>query len=234
MKTSKEKSGISLIEVVLSIFFLSLLIVLINKLFFSEIQNIKFSVEHMYLNENVRRVMVLLGHDARKSNWVDFPAPMDVNEIKDLKPITAPGPFIKLRVQEFDFEVKPPDEGFLKQSFIEYSLIEGENGTLSLQRTVASDDSGGQSASKIVCEGIIDAQAAVTIERTMTLSSNTDGLLTKEKMAHFPYSDNGKGPWLLHVQLNLTKPDDPRTADKVLFEFKTCFALRGKLNGVFP
>ena len=58
---------------------------------------------------------------------------------------------------------------------------------------------------------------------------------SKNIILHTPYSLDGTGPYLLHIYATFLRGGDESDKEKkAVYTLKTCFNVRGKLNGVIP
>lgn len=213
-----------------------LLMLAIYRLFFAEVRTIRTALEHIGVNESARRFFAHLGNDIRNANWVEFPVQTNRQTVDKLM-YTNEGKVLVLRRQVFDFAVKPPAADFLREELIEYQLRKDDDGTSDLYRIARGDLPGtsGKVHEKKVCEGVRDMLVFTTNRKPVNLKGAIPGLSAKTPIAPEPYELDGTGPYLVHVSAAFVRKGDPRdTAERVAHRVKTCFSVRGKLNGVHP
>lgn len=205
------------------------------RLFFAEVRSIKVALEHIGVNENARRFFAHMGNDIRNSTWLDYPEQTNRQTVPVLMAVNE-GKVCVLRQQFFDYEIKPPDPNFLREQIVEYRLKKSTDGTSDLYRIVKSNlpDSKKEYRKKI-CEGIREMLIYVTNRKPVNLSGFSAALPFKNLLNYEPYELDGTGPYLVHVRATFVRKnqDDPQN-DGAAHQVKTCFSIRGKLNGVHP
>ena len=178
-----------------------------------------------------------MGNDIRNSNWVDYPKMVNRQVVSKLKPISD-GKICVLRRQVMDFEVKPPSPDFICEEIVTYSLKKAEDGTSDLYRHVKSELPGqlAKDFEKKLCDGIVEMMVFTTNRKPTTLEKTLSKGSLKKQMNFEPYELDGTGPYLVHIYASFartgTKEKDKDKKTPIILN--TCFALRGKLNGVHP
>ncbi|MDN5280173.1 MAG: hypothetical protein PWR01_4138 [Clostridiales bacterium] len=232
---SPNRRAITLFEVVIACALFALLMLAAYKLFFAEVRSIKVALEHIGVNESARRFFAHLGNDIRNSSWLDFPIQTNRQTVPVLMPVNE-GKVMVLRQQFFDFSLKPPDKNFLGEEIIEYHLVKCEDETSDLYRIVTSNLPGKKGKhKKKVCDGIKEMLVYTTNRKPVTLTGFAAGMPFKNLLNYEPYEMDGTGPYLVHVRATFVrKGDKDNTHEKAAHSLKTCFCIRGKLNGVHP
>ncbi|MDD3377216.1 MAG: hypothetical protein PHF08_07160 [Candidatus Riflebacteria bacterium] len=236
MKKLNSKQAITLVEIMIGAAIFLMLTGAVYKLFFAEVKNIRIALEHIGINESARQFFALFGNDVRNANWVDYPVPTNKETVPSLLPLKE-GTVCVLRRQEMDFLVKPPAQGFLKEETIEYFLKKASDGTSDLFRRTkkATDGPSSEGAVKKICDGIDQLLIFTTNRKPINVKSFSSALPFKSLITHEPYALNGNGPYLLHVYATFVRTGNETDADKkIAHQMKTCFNIRGKLNGVIP
>lgn len=235
MKILNKRKAITLFEIMIALGLFVVLMLAAYRLFFAEVRSIKTVLEHIGVNENARRFFAHLGNDIRNSSWLDYPEQTNRQTVPVLMPINE-GKVAVLRQQFFDFAVKPPDPGFLREQIIEYNLKKSKDGTSDLYRIVKSNLPGSKKEhSKKICEGIREMLVYVTNRKPVSLTGFSAGLPFKNLLNYEPYELDGTGPYLVHVRATFVrKTPDGEKQDLAAHQVKTCFSIRGKLNGVHP
>jgi prepilin-type N-terminal cleavage/methylation domain-containing protein len=229
------KRAVTLFEVMIAMGLFVILMLAAYRLFFAEVRSIKTALEHIGVNENARKFFAHFGNDVRNSSWVDYPEQTNRQTVPVLMAINE-GKACILRQQFFDFEAKPPDRTFLGEETIEYNLVKSDDGTSDLYRIVRSNlPDKKKEYKKKICEGIREILIYVTNKKPATLTGFSAGLPFKNLLNFEPYDLDGTGPYLVHVRATFVrKTKDEKNRDKAAHTVKTCFAIRGKLNGVHP
>lgn len=231
-----RRKAITLMEVIVVAGLFMLLMLAIYRLFFAEVRTIKTALEHIGVNESARRFFAHLGNDIRNANWVEFPVQTNRQTVDKLM-YTNEGKVLVLRRQVFDFAVKPPDPAFLREELIEYQLRKDDDGTSDLYRIARGDLPGstGKVHEKKVCDGIRDMLVFTTNRKPVNLKPLAAAAPFKTPIAPEPYELDGTGPYLVHVSAAFVRKGDSRdAAERIAHRVKTCFSVRGKLNGVHP
>ena len=233
----KNNKAITLAEVIIVAGLFVILMTAAYKLFFGEVRTIKTALEHIGINESARKFFAYMGNDVRNSNWVDFPKKLNRQVTTKLQPISE-GKICVLRRQVLDLEVAPPSPEFLREEVVTYYLKKAEDGTSDLYRHVKSDlpNQPSKDYEKKICDGIMDMMVFVTNRKPITLekSLSSGGNLSKI-MNYEPYELDGTGPYLVHVYASFVrKTNKDKSAKTAPIKLNTCFAVRGKLNGIHP
>jgi prepilin-type N-terminal cleavage/methylation domain-containing protein len=232
----KNRLGFTLTEVMIALFIFVIISGAVYKVFFAEVRNIKTALEHIGVNESARHFFAKFGNDARNANWVDYPTQTNRETVPMLLPLTD-GTVCVLRRQEFDFLVKPPAQGYLNEEIIEYYLEKKDDGSSDLYRRVkkATDGALAEGTVRKVCDGIGELLIFTTSRKPLKIKSFSAGLPFKSLITHEPYTVDGTGPYLLHVYATFVRTGkDVKIKDRVVHRMKTCFNIRGNLNGVVP
>jgi prepilin-type N-terminal cleavage/methylation domain-containing protein len=235
MKILNERKAVTLFEVMIALGLFTILMLAAYRLFFAEVRSIKSVLEHIGVNENARRFFAHLGNDIRNSAWLDYPEQTNRQTVPALMAVNE-GKVCVLRQQFFDFEIKPPDPAFLREQIIEYHLEKCKDGTSDLYRIVKSNLPGAKKEHrKKICEGIREMLVYVTNRKPATLTGFAAGMPFKNLLTYEPYELDGTGPYLVHVRATFVRKnqDDPQN-DQAAHQVKSCFCIRGKLNGVHP
>lgn len=212
------------------------LMLVIYKLFFAEVRTIKTALEHIGVNESARRFFAHMGNDIRNANWVEYPVQTNRQTVDKLM-YESEGKVLVLRRQVLDFAVKPPAPDFLREEIIEYQLRKSSDGTSDLYRIARGDIPGtpGKQHEKKVCDGIRELLIFTTNRKPVNLKSFAPSLPFKSLITPEPYELDGTGPYLIHVSASFVRKGDQRdSAERVAHRVRTCFNVRGKLNGVHP
>lgn len=235
MKILNKRRAVTLFEVVIAAALFTLLMLAAYRLFFAEVRQIKSALEHIGVNENARRFFAYLGNDIRNSSWVDFPEQTNRQTVPSLMG-TNEGVVCVLRQQFFDFVIKPPDGNFLREQIIEYSLEKRSDGTSDLFRQVKSNlPDAKKEYKKKICEGIREMLVYTTNRKPVTLTGFAAAMPFKNLLTYEPYELDGTGPYLVHVRATFVrKNQSEEKVDQAAHTVKTCFSVRGKLNGVHP
>ena len=133
--------------------------------------------------------------------------------------------------------MKPPDPKFIREETIEYQLRKDDDGTSDLFRIVKSDLPGAANKQyeKKICDGIREMLMFTTNRKPINIRSFSPALPFKSLLTYEPYELDGTGPYLVHVMASFVRKGDPRdAAERIAHTVKTCFSIRGKLNGVHP
>lgn len=236
MKT-KTKKAFTLVEVIIVAGLFTILMTAAYRLFFAEVKTIKTSLEHIGVNESARQFFAYLGNDIRNSNWVDYPKMIHRQVVSQLKPISE-GKVCVLRRQVFDFEVKPPDPSMICEEIITYTLKKSDDGTSDLYRHVLSNLPGQPSKDyeKRICNGIVDMTVFTTNRKPVTIEKTIIGNDLSKQMNYEPYELDGTGPYLVHICASFARKGSNKEKNKtsIPIRLNTCFAIRGKLNGIHP
>ena len=234
----KRKTAVTLVEVIIVAGLFSILMLAVYRLFFAEVKTIRKALEHIGINESARKFFMFVGNDIRNSNWVDYPKMVNRQVVGSLKPIND-GKVCTLIKQSMDFEVKPPQPDFLQEEVITYNLKKVEDGTCDLYRHVVSNVSGQSSKEyeKKICDGIVDMMVYVTNRKPVTIGKSAINGNLNKLMNYEPYELDGTGPYLVHVYASfIRKGMDLKDvkSENAIIRLHTCFAIRGKLNGIHP
>ncbi len=236
IRINNRRRAVTLMEIIIVAGLFSLLMLVIYRLFFAEVRTIKTALEHIGVNESARRFFAHLGNDIRNANWVEYPTQTNRQTVDKLM-YTNEGKILVLRRQVFDFAIKPPAPEFLREEIIEYQLRKSDDGTSDLFRIAKGDlpNSPGGVHEKKVCDGIREMLVFTTNRKPVNLKSFSPSLGFKSLITPEPYELDGTGPYLVHVSASFVRKGDPRdTAERVAHRVRTCFNVRGKLNGVHP
>ena len=232
----KNRKAITLVEVMIVTGLFCILMTAAYNLFFSEVKTIKTALEHIGVNESARKFFAFVGNDIRNANWVDYPKMVNRQVVGSLKPISE-GKVLVLRKQVFDLEVKPPDPSFLREEIVTYSLKKADDGTSDLYRHVLSDLPGQppKNFEKRIADGIGEMLVFVTNRKILTIEKTIMGGSLEKQMNYEPYDLDGTGPYLVHICCSFArKGSKEKKASGPLINLNTCFAIRGKLNGIHP
>ena len=233
----KNKKAITLAEVIIVAGLFVLLMTAAYRLFFGEVKVIKTALEHIGVNENARKFFSIVGNDVRNANWVEYPKLLNREVVSKLKPVLE-GKVCVLKKQVLDFTVKPPDADFLREEIVTYILEKSDDGTSDLYRHVLSDLPGQpkKDYKKKICGGVVGLlfyvtnRKRVTIEKSLSLGGNLSKIMNYE-----PYELDGTGPYLVHICASFArKGEKGSNAVSAPVKVNTCFAVRGKLNGIHP
>ena len=232
----KNIKAITLVEVMIVTGLFCLLMTAAYKLFFAEVKTIKVALEHIGVNESARKFFAIVGGDIRNANWVDFPKMVNREVVGKLKPVKE-GKVLVLRKQVLDLEVKPPQGNFIREEIVTYSLKKAEDGTCDLYRHVVSDLPGqpAKNFEKRIADGIEEVLVFLTNRKAMMLEKSFHGDSLYEKSNFEPYELDGTGPYLVHICCSFArKGSKEKKASGTLIKLNTCFAVRGKFNGIHP
>ena len=236
LRRNNRRRAITLVEVVIATGLFVLLMLAAYRLFFAEVKAIKTAFEHIGVNESARRLFANLGNDIRNANWVDYPEQTNRQTVEALMAINE-GKVCVLRRQVFDFAVKPPAPHFIREETIEYYLKKAEDGTSDLYRKVKTDlpDAAQKESERKVCDGVREMLVYTTNRKPVSLSGASSILPTKKIYSYEPYDLDGSGPYLVHARVTLVRKSNEREPSETRsFTVRTCFNIRGKLNGVHP
>ena len=89
-----KEAGLSLVELLIVLFLVSVILIFTYRIFFSQARVITQSIEFMQVNENFRRITTYLGKDIREANQIMHPFPIHVEENKNV--VTLPGVVLRL------------------------------------------------------------------------------------------------------------------------------------------
>lgn len=220
-----------------------LLLLAVYRLFFAEVRSIRTALEHIGVNENARLFLSQFANDIRNSNRVVFPSPVHREVVPKLI-CPGEGKICTFEGQTLDFEVKPPDEQFLKLTTVHWKLVKTKDGTFDLVRDIDSDvptKPGGPApwrATRKVCGGVRNMIVYTEIRRPVKFGS-IPGLPLKSFLITEPYETDGTGPYLVHVKITFAKEGKEGIAasgrqNDAVHVIRTCFAMRGRANGVNP
>jgi hypothetical protein len=226
-------------EVMLVLALSLILLIAVYRFFFAEVKVIRHALEHIEVNENARLFLARFGNDARNANWLEYP-PATVREgVPRLLP-AAEGRVCQFLSQVYDFSIKPPDPRFLRQVQVTWRLKKAKNGSFELYRDIHSEvpaTPGGPfpyKATTRVCEGVKEIFVFSSIRRNPRYSS-FPGLPFKNTLIFDPYDIDGTGPQLVHVRVTFMRRNmTEQKEDRNPLTLRTCFAMRGRLNGVNP
>jgi len=230
------RSAFTLVEVMIAMGLFILLMLAAYRLFFAEVKSIKTALEHIGVNDSARRLFAHLGNDIRNANWIDYPEQTNRQTVAALMAVNE-GKVCVLRRQIFDFAVKPPAPHFIHEETIEYYLKKAEDGTSDLYRKVKTDlpDTTQKESERKVCDGVREMLIYTTNRKPISISGTSSILPAKNLFTYEPYEVDGSGPYLVHARVSLVRKGDERDPSEVLtFTVRTCFNVRGKLNGVHP
>ncbi|HPT47164.1 MAG TPA: hypothetical protein PLM07_14865 [Candidatus Rifleibacterium sp.] len=236
MKLSNStRRAVTLMEIIMVAGLFVLLMLVVYRLFFAEVRTIKTALEHIGVNESARRFFAYFGNDIRNASWVEYPVQTNRQTVDKLMYVNE-GKILVLRRQVFDFAIKPPAADFLREELIEYQLRKSEDGTSDLYRITTGDIAGSTKPhEKKVCDGVREMLVFTTNRKPVNLKSFAPGLPFKSLIVAEPYELDGSGPYLVHISAAFVRKGDPRdTAERIAHRVRTCFNLRGKLNGVRP
>ena len=232
----KNKKAITLVEVMIVTGLFCLLMTAAYRLFFAEVKTIKTALEHIGVNESARKFFAIVGSDIRNANWVEFPKMVNRQVVGSLKPVKE-GKVLTVRKQVLDLEVKPPQANFIREEVVTYSLKKAEDGTSNLYRHVVSDLPGqpAKNFEKMIADGIDGLLVFVTNRKIITLQKGLNADTLDKQMNYEPYELDGTGPYLVHICCSFArKGSKEKQASGPLIKLNTCFAVRGKLNGIHP
>lgn len=230
----RNSKAFTIVEVMVAFALAVIVVGAVYRVFFSEVNNIKNALEHISVNESARQFFALFGNDVRNTNWIDFPTPVPRSEVKNLKPIKE-GTICVLRRQIMDFSVKPGEGNFLINEKVEYYLKPSNNGGSDLYRKITSskDKLSSRKSEKKICDGVGEILVFTTIKKDVRVENK---ILSKTRLIYEPYSIDGTGPYLLHVYATFLRIGNKKNnkENQPIHTIKTCFNVRGKLNGVIP
>ena len=231
----RRKKAVTFVEVMLVAGLFALLMTAAYRLFFAEVKTIKTALEHIGVNESARKFFSYLGSDIRNSNWVDKPTMLNRQVISKLQPIND-GVVCVFRKQVMDFEVKPPQPDFICEEIVTYTLKKSDDGTSDLYRHVVSQLPGQPSKNyeKKICDGIVEMMVFTTNRKPITIEKSIMNGPIKKKMNYEPYELDGTGPYLVHIFASFIRKGKDIKSKQAPIKINTCFALRGKLNGIHP
>lgn len=235
-ETSRAR-GFTLVEIVVSLFLAVMILFALYRIFFGEVRAIRKAMEHLGVNESSRLFFAQFGNDVRNANWMTFPAATVREGVPKLLP-AAVGKVCAFSRQVFDFSVKPPDARFIRKMQIEWELKASDDATFDLYRKINSEIPaypGGPSpfsGYRKVCGGVKEISIFSSIRRPAKFSS-FPGLPLKNLLVYEPYDIDGHGPQLIHVRIIFVRKSKEKNLGGP-FVMKTCFTLRGRLNGVNP
>ena len=232
----KNNKAITLVEVMIVTGLFCLLMTAAYRLFFAEVKTIKTALEHIGVNESARKFFAIVGSDIRNSNWIDYPKMVNREVVGKLKPVKE-GKVLVVRKQVLDLEVKPPQSNFIREEIITYSLKKAEDGTSDLYRQVVSDLPGqpAKNFEKRLADGIDELLVFVTNRKIVTLEKSLTSNNLEKQLNYEPYELDGTGPYLVHICCSFArKGSKEKKASGPLIKLNTCFAVRGKLNGIHP
>lgn len=231
-----NKKAVTLVEVIFVIALFSILMIAAYRLFFAEVRTIKTALEHIGVNESARKFFAYLGNDIRNSNWVDYPKTVQRQVATKLKPISE-GKVCVLRRQVLDLDIKPPQGDFICEEIVTYTLKKADDGTSDLYRHVVSNlpHELPRDYEKKICDGIVDMMVFTTTRKPITISKSIGGTTLSSQMNYEPYELDGTGPYLVHVYASFArKGAKTKDAESAPIKINTCFAIRGKFNGIHP
>lgn len=242
-KTTSEPrrsgSGVTLVEIMIGFALFLLLLLAVYRLFFAEVRSIRTALEHIGVNENARLFLSHFANDVRNSNRVVFPSPV-MREVVPKLICTGEGKVCTFEGQALDFAVKPPDENFLKLTTVDWRLVKAKDGTFDLVRDINSEvptRPGGPApwrGTRTVCSGVKDMVVYTEIRRPVRFGS-VPGLPLKSFIITEPYETDGTGPYLVHVKITFVRQGAASgTRGDAAHTIRTCFAMRGRPNGVNP
>lgn len=232
--------GLTLVEAMIAMALFLLLLMAAYRLFFAEVRAIRTALEHIGVNENARLFLAQFGHDVRTANRVPFPWPIRREDVRTLT-VAPEGVVCTLEKTMFDFAVKPPDKKFLRRVKIDWRLKKAADGTFDLFRDMVSEippRPGLPSpfkATRKVCGGVKEMTVFATLRKPVKFSSFA-GLPFKNFLEFEPYPSDGTGAFLVHVRITFVR-EGTRQADlkdRSAQVIRTCFAVRGRPNGVNP
>jgi type II secretory pathway pseudopilin PulG len=231
---------VTLVEIMIGLALLGLLLMAAYRLFFSEVRAIRVALEHIGVNENARAFLTQFGHDVRTASKVTFPWPIRREDVRTLTP-AGEGIVCSLEKQMFDFAVKPPDPKFLRRVKIDWRLKKNGDGTFDLYRDIVSEIPPRPGlptpfkGTRQVCGGVKELTVFSTLRKPPKLSS-FGGLPFKNFLEFEPYHLDGTGAFLVHVRAIFVREGTRAAAikDQSAQIIRTCFALRGRPNGVNP
>ncbi|MBP7635139.1 hypothetical protein KBA41_13320, partial [Candidatus Ozemobacteraceae bacterium] len=85
-----------------------------------------------------------------------------------------------------------------------------------------------------VCSGVKDMVVYTEIRRPVRFGA-VPGLPLKSFIITEPYETDGTGPYLVHVRITFVRQgSDSGSRADAAHTIRTCFALRGRPNGVNP
>lgn len=238
-KIEPNKRAITLIEIVIACALFAILMLAAYRLFFAEIKSIKTALEHVGVNENARSFFAYFGNDVRSANWVDFPEQKNIEVVKVLTPINE-GKVCQLTRQVFDFKIKPPNPAFIKTEQITYFLKKQKDGTSDLYREVDSNipvrgnSRGRKKFKRRICNGIKNILLFTTNRKPVNIQNFSAMHPFKSLITYQPYTLNGKGPYLVYVKVTFVRKGRKNSKLEQVYQLKTCFCVRGRLNGVHP
>lgn len=235
-KQSNNRSAVTLVEVVIASGLFVLLMLAAYRLFFHEVRTIKMALEHIGVNESARKLFAYMGNDIRNANWIDYPQQTNRETVAALL-ATNEGKICVLRRQVFDFAVKPPDPGCIREETIEYYLKKTEDGTSDLYRRVKSDLQPDEKKAfeKKICDGIRDMILYTTNRKPVVVTNFSPSMPFKSLISYEPYELDGTGPYLVHLRAAFVrKSNDIEDFTGIPLQIRTSFCVRGKLNGVHP
>jgi len=235
----KNRIAFTLVEIMIGLALCIILLFAVYRLFFAEVRSIRKALEHISVNENVRLFLTRFGNDVRNANWLDFPTPTVREGVPRLLPALE-GPVCGFTTQVFDFSIKPPDPKFLKEIKIVYRIKKTTDGTYDILRDIDSEvpeTPGGQgySATRKVCGGLKEIYVFSEIKKPVKFNT-FPGLTFKNFLVYEPYDIDGTGPYLVHVRATFVRQSgsSERIKDENPFTIRTCYAIRGRMNGVNP
>lgn len=239
-RAGNRPAGFTLVEIMVGFCLFLILLVAMYRVFFSEVRSIRTALEHIGVNENARLFLSSFANDARNSNRVIFPSPV-MREVVPQLICTGEGKVCTFEGQTLDFEVKPPDENFLKLTTVDWRLVKANDGTFDLVRDINSDvptKPGGPApwrATRKVCGGVKDMVVYTEIRRPVKFGS-IPGLPLKSFLVMEPYETDGTGPYLVHVKVTFVRQGVVTTGRRTdaAHVIRTSFALRGRPNTVNP
>ena len=242
---NKEKSGFTLIEILVVVVLLIFILYFAYQIFFSQTRAVTQTIDALQTNEGLRRILAFVGDDVRESTRIVKPTPIKLEEVPSV--VTTTGSIMILQCSEIDPKIKfdSPLGGQISQiTTIEYELEpmnktkEGEdnkpdNGPVRfrLVRNATVEEKNGEKnrQRQVIADNIKEFMVYRTVRQPFK-PNNVDSI-NDTIIQHVPISEAGTGNSLIHLKMVIERHrnENERNKDNVYtITMNTSFYKRGK------
>ena len=237
----KEKTGFTLVEILVVVVLLIFILYFAYQIFFSQTRAVTQTIDAIQTNEGLRRVLAFVGDDVRESTRIVKPTPIKLEDVSSV--VTTTGSIMILQSSEIDPRIKfdSPLGGQISQiTTIEYELEpmnredNSDNNGLTrfrLIRNATIEEKSGEKnrQRQIIAENIKEFMVYRTVRQPFK-ANNVDAIDDKI-IQQVPISEAGTGNSLIHLKMVIERRRNSNEYDKdnvYTITMNTSFYKRGK------
>lgn len=228
-----HRSALTILELLIVATLLSLILMAVYRIFFSQAKMVTQSIEFLHVNDSFRKIGTVLGADIREATNIEFPVPIHHEKIDTLT--TQTGVILKLTKNEIDpslpFTATMGQVAVRRE--IHYELEPnphpaGQGGPrFRLMRTEFIEDSSGkQKQRREIVDNIRDMVAFRTLNKPMAPRNITS--ISDRILQPIPATQNGSGHNVVHVKVTVERPSSENQSQVYQISMLTSFYKRGR------